>query len=128
MNHYRLLRSLCLSIVFGSLIFCTSCASRSRSPQATAAPSASSQKHFNVRSFGATGDGKTLDSPAINRTIAACAAAGGGTVFLPAGKYLSGSIRLTNNLNLFLDAGAVIVAAPQNLNAYDETEPWEGTA
>jgi len=83
---------------------------------------------FNVRDYGATGDGKTLDSPAINKAIAACAGAGGGTVWLPAGRYLSGSIHLTNNLNLHLDAGAVIVAAPQKLNAYDETEPWEGTA
>ncbi|TAK93064.1 MAG: glycoside hydrolase family 28 protein, partial [Verrucomicrobia bacterium] len=54
--------------------------------------------------------------------------AGGGTVWIPAGRYLSGSIHLTNNLNLHLDAGAVIVAAPQKMNAYDETEPWEGTA
>ena len=40
---------------------------------------------FNVRNFGATGDGKTLDSPAINSAIAAASAAGGGTVYFPAG-------------------------------------------
>jgi polygalacturonase len=84
--------------------------------------------YFNVRDYGATGDGKTLDSPAINKAIEACAAAGGGTVFVPAGTYLSGSIHLANNLNLHLDAGSTILAAPQNMNAYDETEPWEGTA
>jgi len=83
---------------------------------------------FNVRDYGATGDGKTLDSPSINQAITACAEAGGGTVWIPAGRYLSGSIRLTNNLHLYLDAGAVLVAAPQSLKAYDETEPWEGTA
>lgn len=83
---------------------------------------------FNVRGYGATGDGKTLDSPAINRAILAAYAAGGGTVILPAGTYLSGSIRLTNNINLFLDAGAVILGAPQEMNAYDATEPWEGVA
>ena len=83
---------------------------------------------FNVRDFGAAGDGKALDSVAINRAITACAAAGGGTVWLPAGRYLSGSIRLTNNLDLHLDAGATIVAAPQNMNAYDEIEPFKGTA
>lgn len=40
---------------------------------------------FDVRSFGATGDGKTLDTPAINKAIAAAATAGGGTVFFPGG-------------------------------------------
>jgi len=83
---------------------------------------------FNIRDYGAVGDGKTLDSPAINKAILACAAAGGGTVYLPAGIYLSGSIRLTNHINLCVDAGAVILAAPGRLNAYDETEPWEGVA
>ncbi len=79
---------------------------------------------FNVRDFGATGNGKTLDSPSINQTIQAAAQAGGGTVFIPAGTYLCGSIHLTNNINLYLDAGAVVLGAPQAMNAYDETEPW----
>ena len=83
---------------------------------------------FDVRAFGATGDGKTLDSPAINKAIEACAAGGGGTVWVPAGTYLSGSIHVTNNLELHLCAGATLLAAPQKMNAYDETEPWEGTA
>ena len=42
---------------------------------------------YNVRAFGATGDGKTLDSPAINKAIEACAEAGGGTVLSP-GRHL----------------------------------------
>ena len=79
---------------------------------------------FNVRSFGATGNGTSLDSPAIDRAIRTAAAAGGGTVWIPAGTYLCGSIHLTNNLHLYLDAGAVILGAPQHLNAYDPTEPW----
>ena len=83
---------------------------------------------FNVRDYGAVGDGKTLDSPAINEAIAACGAAGGGTVWIPAGTYLSGSIRLTNNLNLHIDAGATLLAAPADMNAYDPTEEWEGQA
>ncbi len=49
---------------------------------------------YNIRDFGATGDGKTLDTDAINKAIAAAAAAGGGTVEFPAGTYLSFSIRL----------------------------------
>jgi len=82
------------------------------------------QNYFNVRSFGAVGDGKNLDSPAINRAIDAAAASGGGTVFIPAGTYLSGSIHLTNNINLFLDAGSVIFGEMWNSEAYDPTEPY----
>jgi polygalacturonase len=83
---------------------------------------------YNVRAFGATGDGKTLDSPAINKAIEACAEAGGGTVMLPAGTYLSGSLRLKSNIRLLIDAGATILGAPQNMNAYDQEEPFTGRA
>jgi polygalacturonase len=79
---------------------------------------------FNVRDFGATGDGKTLDSPAINRAIDAAATAGGGTVWVTAGTYLSGSIHLKSNIHLLIDVGATILGAPQSMNAYDETEPY----
>ncbi len=44
---------------------------------------------YDVRAFGATGDGKTLDTAAINQAINAAAAAGGGTAHFPAGTYLS---------------------------------------
>ncbi|HEX5399703.1 MAG TPA: glycosyl hydrolase family 28-related protein [Verrucomicrobiae bacterium] len=79
---------------------------------------------YNVRSFGAKGDGKTLDHRAINRAIAAAAQAGGGTVVVPPGVYLCGSIDLKSNIHLVIEAGATILGAPQNLNAYDLTEPW----
>ena len=49
---------------------------------------------FNVRDRGAAGDGKTLDTAAINRTIEVCSAAGGGQVLIPAGRYLTGTILL----------------------------------
>src|ERR1700752_3273473 len=49
---------------------------------------------FDVRAFGARGDGHVLDTPAVNRAIEAAAAAGGGTVLFPAGTYLCFSIRL----------------------------------
>src|ERR1035438_1506090 len=82
------------------------------------------QNVFNVRSFGAVGDGKNLDSPAIDKAIAAAADVGGGTVLVPAGTYLSGSIHLKSNLHLVIDAGATILGAPQDMNVYDETEPF----
>ncbi len=86
------------------------------------------QNYFNVRNFGAVGDGTNLDSPAIDKAINAAAEAGGGTVLVPAGTYLSGSIHLKSNIHLLIDAGATILGAPQNLNAYDETEPFPGIA
>ncbi len=85
---------------------------------APAAAGAASPAWFNIRHYGATGDGKTLDSPAINRTIEAASAAGGGTVYFPAGTYASFSIRLKNHITLYLDQGATLLA---------ETVPHEGT-
>ncbi|HEX9048686.1 MAG TPA: glycoside hydrolase family 28 protein [Verrucomicrobiae bacterium] len=83
-----------------------------------------SQGFFNVRNYGAKGNGHDLDSPGINKAITAAAAAGGGTVLVPAGTYLSGSIHLKSNIRLQIDAGAAILGAPQNMNAYDFTEPY----
>jgi len=83
---------------------------------------------YNVRNYGAVGDGKNLDSPAIDKAIQAAAEAGGGTVYLPPGTYLSGTIHLASNIHLLIDMGATILAAPQKMNAYDEPEHWEGTA
>jgi len=79
---------------------------------------------FNVRDYGAVGDGQNLDSPAIDKAIDAAAEAGGGTVLVPAGTYLSGSIHLKSNIHLVIDAGATILGAPQDMKAYDETEPF----
>jgi polygalacturonase len=83
---------------------------------------------FDVRTFGATGDGKTLDSPSINKAIEAASAAGGGTVMFPAGNYLCYSIRLKNDISLYLDAGATIIAADppaQGGGGFDPAEPNE---
>ena len=66
---------------------------------------------FDVRRFGAAGDGVTLDTDAINRAITAARDAGGGTVILPAGDYLSHSVRLCSHLTLELRAGATLLAA-----------------
>jgi len=80
---------------------------------------------LDVRMFGAKGDGKTLDTAAIDRAIAAAAAAGGGTVRFPAGTYLSVSIHLMSQVGLHLDRGATIEAAAPAVAAYDEPEPNE---
>lgn len=81
---------------------------------------------YNVKDYGAVGDGKTLDSPSINKTIDAAVQNGGGSVYLPSGTYLSGSIHMQSNINLFLDAGCVILGAPQEMGAYDPEEEFTG--
>lgn len=77
---------------------------------------------YDVKSYGATGAGKSADTTAINKAIDAANGAGGGTVFFPAGTYLSGSIHLKSNVTLYLDSGAVIRAS-SDPQAYDEAEP-----
>ncbi len=81
----------------------------------------------NVRDFGAVGDGRTLDSPAINRAIEAASQAGGGVVMLPAGTYLSFSIRLRSHLTLQFQPGATLLAATPHRDGgtYDAAEPNE---
>lgn len=84
---------------------------------------------YDVKDFGAVGDGKTLDHIAINRAIDSCVAHGGGRVVLSGGgTYLCGSIRMKSNVELHISAGVTILAAPAEMKAYDEAEPWEGPA
>ena len=83
-------------------------------------------KVYNVRDFGAAGDGVKIDSPAINAAIEAAAAKGGGVIYFPKGVYSSYSIRLKDNITLRLDEGAVIKAAkPTAEQGYDIAEPNE---
>ncbi len=87
---------------------------------------------FDVHQFGATGDGKTLDTDAVNRAIDAAATAGGGVVLFPPGTYLCFSIHLKSNVHLHLEQGATIQAAESpkpgdatgyNGGTYDAAEP-----
>lgn len=84
---------------------------------------------FNIRDYGAKGDGKTLDTDAINKAIETTAAKGGGTVYFPAGTYLSFSIRLKSNITIHLDNGATLLAADPAVHKgkYDMPEPnqWD---
>ena len=97
----------------------------------TAAP-APAQRAFDVREYGAKGDGKSIDSPSINKAIEAAAGAGGGLVVFPAGTYLCYSIRLKSKVALSLGMGCTVLAADtpaQNTaEGYDLAEsnqPWE---
>jgi polygalacturonase len=64
---------------------------------------------FNLTDYGGVGDGKTDNTDAITRTIAACAAAGGGHVEISPGTFFTRPIQLKSNLDLHLDAGATLV-------------------
>ncbi|MBQ9650143.1 MAG: right-handed parallel beta-helix repeat-containing protein [Prevotella sp.] len=81
---------------------------------------------YNVRDYGATGDGLTLDHTAINQAIDDATSHGGGQVVVPAGTYLCGSIRLKSHVDLHLMPGAKILAAPAEMKAYDESESFGG--
>jgi polygalacturonase len=67
-------------------------------------------KVFNIKDYGAVGDGLVLNTESINKTINACAETGGGTVLVPAGRFLTGTVQLKSNITLFLDKDATIMA------------------
>ncbi len=115
----------------GSLIAASSAEGKAR--PGTARPGEKTPLFFDVRTYGAVGDGKTVDSPAINAAIDAAAAAGGGTVVFPAGVYASYSIHLKSFVALYLEQGASLLAAStpyegMTTGGYDAAEPqgaWE---
>ena len=78
----------------------------------------------NVIPFGATGDGKTVDTPAINKAIDQLSANGGGTLVFPAGTYLCFTLRLKSNVHLYLSEGCTILAAASPLPG--ETTGYNG--
>ena len=77
-----------------------------------------------VKDFGAKGDGRHIDSPAINAAIRQAADEGGGVVVLTEGVYLCYSVRLQSGVTLRLERGAVLKAAPvSDTEGYDPAEP-----
>jgi polygalacturonase len=78
---------------------------------------------YDVKKYGAIGDGKVLDTPSINKVIEDASANGGGTVYFPAGTYLSVTIHLKSNVTLYLEQGAIILAAdPKQGYKFDSPE------
>uniref|UniRef100_UPI00333F118E glycosyl hydrolase family 28-related protein n=1 Tax=Pseudopedobacter sp. TaxID=1936787 RepID=UPI00333F118E len=62
------------------------------------------QQYFNVTKYGAKNDSTRLATDAIKKAIDAAVKVGGGTVYFPAGKYLTGPIHLKSNITIFIDA------------------------
>jgi polygalacturonase len=87
------------------------------------APKAS-QKVFNVRELGAKGDGTTLDTAALQKALDQCGAAGGGTVRLPAGIYLSQPLTLRTKTTLLLEEGAVLRATTNHADFMKVPGDW----
>jgi polygalacturonase len=118
---------------FGAVAGAMPLAAFSSAPQERAGGvTGTSQRIFDVRTYGAAGDGKTLDTEAVNRTIEAAAAVGGGVVVFPAGTYLCFSIHLKSQVHLHLEQGSTILAADSPLpgqqtgyngGVYDAAEP-----
>ena len=96
-------------------------------------PDPEGNKRFDVKTYGAKGDGMAIDTPAINKAIDAANASGGGTVRFPPGTYACYSIHLKSNVVLYLEPGATILAAsvpeggatPAPYDAAESNKPWE---
>lgn len=68
---------------------------------------------YNVKDFGAIGDSSCLEHEAMQKALDTCSRNGGGTVLVPAGTYLCGTIELRSNVNFYLEMGAKILAAKE---------------
>lgn len=87
-------------------------------------PSGATAATFNVKDYGAKGNGTAVDSPAIDKAIAAASAARGGIVDFPPGTYLARTIHLKSDITLNLRAGAKIIAAGSGMDA-PEPNPYD---
>ena len=67
---------------------------------------------YNITDFGAVPDIKTINTLAIQRTIDKCYESGGGTVLVPPGVFITGTIHLKTNINLYLERGATLKGSP----------------
>ncbi|TZF86271.1 hypothetical protein FW774_04275 (plasmid) [Pedobacter sp. BS3] len=81
------------------------------------------QEIINIKQFGAVADGKTVNTKAIQKAIDACAQNGGGQVIIPNGVFISGTIKLKDNVALYLEPSAVLKGSPDYKDY--EWEPYE---
>lgn len=93
--------------------------------------SVSAEKRYNIAEKGALGDGKTLNTKTIQSIINECAQNGGGTIVIPKGVFLSGSLFLKPGVNIEIQQDAVLKGST-NINDYEKLntrieghfEPW----
>lgn len=90
------------------------------------APQRVSDLFFSVRTYGAAGAGLQVETAALQAALDACHQAGGGTVFVPAGRYITGSLFLHDDLTLYLEAGAVLLGSEDRADYPVIAGRWEG--
>ncbi|MCP4261846.1 MAG: glycoside hydrolase family 28 protein [Planctomycetes bacterium] len=86
----------------------------------------STNKAYNILDFNARPDGKTLCTQAIQNAVDQCAKSGGGTVYFPAGTWLTGTIYLENNITLRLDSGCLLLGSKEKKD-YGSSQKLQGT-
>jgi hypothetical protein len=88
-------------------------ASRGFAAEPAAAPSRNDlgARTYNIRDFGAKGDGATLDTAALQAAIDACTKDGGGTVLVPAGKFVIGATELKSNVTLHIASAGTLLGS-----------------
>ncbi|HEX3797093.1 MAG TPA: glycoside hydrolase family 28 protein [Verrucomicrobiae bacterium] len=116
-----------LAVSLFSVALCGLAACSSVHPAAPSLSFSNSPVTYDIRTFGAVADGQTLCTDAIRQAIAAANSRGGGTIFFPAGVFLTGPIHLQSHITLFLDSGCLLKFST-NFDDYLPMVPsrWEG--
>src|SRR5438270_10720135 len=116
-------------LVFAVLVFCCVAQAAAQTAQPKVQPQLPviPPHKFLLTDFGGVGDGKTLNTDAFRKAIAACRQAGGGEVVVPAGTFVTGPFALTDNMALVLAQGATIRGS-ENFKDYDSTNERDGGA
>lgn len=100
-----------LLFLCGLLLLCAVAFSQDgRSPDRTSYTAAD----YLITQYGAVGDGRTVGTAAIQRAVDACHLHGGGRIVVPAGNFVTGTIRLYSNMDLYFEAGAVLTGNPDD--------------
>ena len=99
---------------------------QSRAAHASAKPTAGPKVTLNVKDLGATGDGKTSDTVALQLAIERCSVLGGGEVVVPAGDYATGTLALRSNVTLRLEDGASLLGSGSMADYPIAEVRWEG--
>jgi DNA sulfur modification protein DndE len=89
-------------------------------------PPAFPEKYFNIKDFGAIGNGEHKNTNSINNAIKECSASGGGHVIIPAGLWITGPVKLMSNVDLHLERGAVVAFSKDHAD-FEMISPSGGT-
>jgi len=89
--------------------------------QGTAYPITTGKNMFDIRDFGAAGDGTTVNTAAIQKTIDSCTANGGGTVLVAGGSYVTGTLFLKDFVTLRIEGGAELLGSPNRADYAEGT-------